>query len=102
MSGKTRKTWLDWRILVGFTVLLGVFVSSYQWSRGYPLGQDARYYAYVLGRMDIMGFRIAFSTERPFFFLLLHTIKEISRLDPSVFLRLVPLALSTILVCATY
>ena len=102
VNGARGENQLDWKPLVGFAVLLAVLVSSYQWSRGYPLGQDARYYAYVLGRMDTMGLRIAFSTERPFLFVLLHSIKGILGLEVSVFLRLVPLALGGVLVCVTY
>jgi len=92
----------DWRLLTGFAVLVGVLISSYQWSRGYPLGQDARYYAYVLGRMDSTGFQIAFSTERPFFFLALHVIEKIFGLEPSLLIRLVPIVLASVLTIATY
>jgi len=99
---KERSSSFDWRLLTGFAVLVGVLISSYQWSRGYPLGQDARYYAYVLRSMDSAGFQIAFSTERPFFFLALHVIEKIFGLDLSLLLRLVPIVLASVLTIATY
>ncbi len=89
-------------LLVGFSILISVFVSSYQWLYGRPLGQDARYYSFVLHRMDEVGIEIAFSTERPFFFLILYPIQRILGLETSLLLRLIPLALATILVAATY
>jgi len=92
----------NWVFLTGFSVLVGAFVSSFQWFRGYPLGQDARYYSLVLHRMSAVGVRIALSTERPLFFLALYAIQEIFGLETSLLLRLLPVALATTLAVATY
>jgi hypothetical protein len=99
---KGKSSSFGWIILVGVSSLLGAFVSAYQWSRGYPLGPDARYYSFVLRRMDALGVQIAFSTERPFFFLILYAFEKIFGLEASTLLRLAPVALAMILVAATY
>jgi len=91
-----------WRLLLGVSLLLGILISTYQWSRGYPLGQDARYYSFVLRQMDMMGLQTAFSTERPFLFLALHFAGRALSLQSPLFLRLVPSILGIILVAATY
>jgi len=91
-----------WRLMVGFSVLVGIFVSSYQWSRGYPLGYDARFYSSVLHGMKATGPQAAFSTERPFLFLVLYSIQSVLGLEPPLLLRLVPVGLAIILVVATY
>jgi len=91
-----------WRILLGVSLLLGIFISAYQWSRGYPLGQDARYYSFVLRQMDVMGLQAAFSTERPFLFLALHFAGRVLSPESPLLLRLVPSILSVILIAATY
>jgi len=93
---------VGWKLLVGFSVLAGVFVSGFQWFCGYPMGDDARYYFVVLRRMDAEGFQVAFSTERPLFFLALYAVERILFLDTSLFLRLAPMALSVLLVVSTY
>jgi len=89
-------------ILVGFSLLIGIFLSIYQWSRGYPLGSDAEYYLSVLDRMNVTGFPVTFSTDRPVFFIALYSAGRILGLQPQPLLRLVPMALTVVLVGATY
>jgi len=93
---------VGWKLLVGFSVLAGVFVSGFQWFCGYPMGDDARYYLVVLRRMDAAGFQVALWTERPLLFLTLYAVERILFSDPSLFLRLAPMALSALLVVSTY
>jgi hypothetical protein len=89
-------TWL----VAGFAMLLAVLISGYQWSLGYPLGQDARYYTYVLHRMGTSGVQIALSTERPFLFLALYAVEKILGIEVSLLLRFIPVVLAPLLVGA--
>jgi len=92
----------DWIVPVGFSAIASMLVSSYQWSLGYPLGQDARYYSSILHLINVSGVQSVLSTERPFFFLTLYVVQKISGLETSLLLRVVPLVLATILVAGTY
>jgi len=90
-----------WRLVTLASVLLSTFVSGYRWSRGYPLGDDSKYYSLILRRMDFDALTV-FSTERPFFFLGLYAVEKVLGLEPPLLLQLVPIALAAILVAATY
>jgi len=91
-----------WRLLAVASLPLAIMVSGYRWFHGYPLGDDAKYYSLILRQMDATGIYAAFSTERPFLFLGLYAIEKALGLEASLLLRLVPLALSIILVAAVY
>ncbi len=95
-------SYLGWRLLALASLLIAIFVSGCRWFRGYPLGDDAKYYSLILQRMDVAGVYEALSTERPFLFLGLYAIEKALGLGAVILLRLLPLALSIILVAATY
>jgi hypothetical protein len=95
-------TALHWRLLLGLSLILGLLASGYRWSRGYPLGDDSRYYAFVLQRMDSRGVQIAFATDRPFFFLGLYGVNRILGLSNQALLQLLPIFLALILIPVTY
>jgi len=101
-SGRMRPYSLSWRILAGISILAGVLVAGYQWSCGYPMGDDAGYYVLMLSRMNATGFQAAFSTERPFFFLALYVAERILGLDSLLLLRLLVVTLAAILVASAY
>ena len=92
---------LGWRLVTLASLLLSIFVSGYRWSRGYPLGDDSKYYSLILHRMDFDALT-AFSTERPFFFLGLYAVEKVLGFELPLLLQLVPIALAAILVVATY
>jgi len=93
---------LHWRLLLGLSLILGLLVSGYRWGRGYPLGDDSRYYAFVLQRMDSRGVQIAFATDRPVFFLGLYAVNRILGLGNQALLQLLPIFLALILIPVTY
>jgi len=97
-----RRLSTGWIVPVSLSVIVSMLVSSYQWSLGYPLGQDARYYSSVLHRMSTIGIQSVISTERPFFFLTLYAVQKISGLETSLLLRVVPVVLAAMLVLGTY
>jgi len=101
-TDQRRRLSAGWIVPVGLSVIVGMLVSSYQWSLGYPLGQDARYYSSILHRINAIGVQSVISTERPFFFLTLYAVQKISGLETSLLLRVVPVFLATILIVGTY
>jgi len=101
-AGETKILRMTSRLLVGFSFLIGIFLSIYQWSHAYPLGYDAKYYSSVLHHMNTAGLLFAFTTERPFFFIFLFSAGRVLGLQPELLLRLVPVALTIALVSATY
>ena len=90
------------RFLTGFAVLIGAFVAGFQWLIGTPLGQDSRYYTSVLRLMETAGISAAFSTERPFLFLVLYPIEIVLGLEHTLLLRLLTILLAVLCVVVTY
>ncbi len=89
-------------LLLFLSIGVGVFVSAYPILVDYPLTGDANYYLSNLQQMDQFGANWALSTDRPLFFLLLHFLKTTLSMDNELFLRCVPIALTSISVSATY
>ena len=103
IGGEPRKRLVDgWSLLVGLAVVLGVVVSVYRLSHGRAPGNDYWFYSSVLVKMNAEGNAPAFSTDRPFLFLCLHGVEKILGLSSSMVLSMLPVALSVLLVVATY
>ena len=91
-----------WQIILILAAALGAVISTYQWLHGYPLAGDSDYYISVLRGMNSNGAIVAFSFDRPLFFLFLFGIERALKLDPVVVLRLMSPALAVVLTVLTF
>lgn len=91
-----------WKLLAILSIIAAAYVSSYRWLRTYPLGDDSRYYSFILDRMHTVGIEAVWSTERPLFFLGLYAVEKGLGIETSLLLQLMPMALAMVLVATTY
>lgn len=89
-------------VIIVLSAVLGASIPLSQLSPDRVTGLTAPYYLSVLTEMDKLGMQVAFFTDRPFFFVILHLVGRVISWEPFALLRALPVALGAGLSVATY
>ena len=83
-------------------IAVGIIVSSYRLQAVSSLTGDAHYYFSVLQQIDILGMQSILSTDRPFLFLILGSIKTCFSMETEQLLKYLQIFLTSALVVSTH